>query len=351
MIVEPLSDKSEWEEFVANSSKGTFFHTLKWKEVLEKSFHFESLYLVIRDSNDKLIGVCPFFITKKLWPLKVLDSLPESDLGGPLIKKEHKKEAANAIKEYLEELSYENGITYAKMRLADHELCEYLKIKTSRVNTHYGTMILDLKEKPIDFIWNNVFKHKQRKYIKRFERDGFTTKEVENEDDIKKFYALYLKSMNQKDSLPYPFTFYKNSFDLLYPSNFNIVFIENGDRCIGAGIFFIYEEKKAIYMAGVALDRTVSSRYKIYYKLRWETIKYAHRNGFQYVSFGPTPSDRSSVYYSIKSEFGASFHQDYFLYIPFNKKMFFLRETAIGIGRKIQNRLPKTLLMRIISKL
>jgi lipid II:glycine glycyltransferase (peptidoglycan interpeptide bridge formation enzyme) len=90
--------------------------------------------------------------------------------------------------------------------------------------------------------------------------------------------------MNQKDSLPYPFTFYKNEFDLLYPNNFNIIFIENEERCIGAGIVFIYEERKAIYMAGVALDRTVSSRYKIYYKLRWETVKYAHRNGFRRAS-------------------------------------------------------------------
>jgi predicted N-acyltransferase len=191
VIVEPLSDAKEWEDFVANSSKGSFFHTLKWKKVLEESFPFESLYLVIRDSNDKLIGVCPFFITK--------------------------------------------------MRLSDRELCEYLKTKTSRVDTNSGTMILDLKEKPVDFIWNEVFKQKQRKYIKRFEHDGFKTKEVESEDDLKKFYVLYLKSMNQKDSLPYPFTFYKNEFDLLYPNNFNIIFIENEERCIGAGIVFIYE--------------------------------------------------------------------------------------------------------------
>jgi hypothetical protein len=187
MIVEPLSDESEWEKFVANSSKGTFFHTLKWKEVLEKSFSFESLYLVIRDSNDTLIGVCPFFITKKLWPFKVLDSLPESDLGGLLIKEEYKKEAAYLLRDYFKELSSDKGITYVKMGLSDRELCECLKTKTSRVDINFGTMILDLKEKPIDFIWNEVFKQKQRKYIKRFEHDGFKTKEVESEDDLKKF--------------------------------------------------------------------------------------------------------------------------------------------------------------------
>lgn len=350
MIVEPLSDENEWEEFVATSPKGTFFHTLKWKRVLENSFPFESLYLVIRDPNDELIGVCPFFLSKKLWPFTVLDSLPNSDLGGPLMKEEYKNEAAYLLKDYLKELSSDKGITYVKMRLSDQELCEYLKMKTSRVDTISGTMVLDLKEKPMDFIWDKIFKQKQRKYIKRFEHDGFKTKEAENEDNLNKFYALYHQNAIKR-GVPHPFTFYKNAFDLLYPDNFNIILIEKGETCIGAGIFFIYEERKAIYMAGAALDKTVSSRYKTYYKLRWETIKYAYRNGFRYVSFGPTPSDRSSVYYSLKSEFGAEFNQDYFLYLPFNKNLFFLRETAIKVGRKMKNRLPKSLVMRIGSRL
>lgn len=350
MIVEPLSDENEWENFVANSSKGTFFHTLKWKKVLEESFSFESLYLVIRDSNDKLMGVCPFFITRELWPFRVLDSLPNSDLGGPLMKEKYKKEAANALKNYLKKLSSDRSITYAKMRFSDRELCEYLKTKASRVDTNSGTMILDLKKKPMDFIWNEVFKQKQRKYIKRFDHDGFKTKEAENADDLNKFYALYHQNAIKR-GVSHPFTFYKNDFDLLYPNNFNIILIEKEERCIGAGIFFIYPERKAIYMGGAALDKTVSSRYKIYYKLRWETIKYAHRNGFRYASFGPTPSDRSSVYYSVKGDFGAEFNQDYFLYWPFNKNLFFLRETAIQVGKKMKNRLPKTLVTRIGSRL
>ena len=110
MIVEPLSDENEWDEFVAASPKGTFFHTLKWRDVLDKSFPYESSYIGIRDSDDRLVGICPFFITKKLWPFKILDSLPESDLGGPLFKDEFKEIAANALRKYLDELEYEKGV-------------------------------------------------------------------------------------------------------------------------------------------------------------------------------------------------------------------------------------------------
>jgi hypothetical protein len=34
MLVEKLSDEKEWEQFVANSSGGTFYHTLAWKRAL-----------------------------------------------------------------------------------------------------------------------------------------------------------------------------------------------------------------------------------------------------------------------------------------------------------------------------
>lgn len=351
MIVEPLSDENEWEEFVATSPNGSFFHTLKWKEVLEKSFPYESLYLVIRDIDNQLIGVCPFFITKKLWPFKVLDSLPNSDLGGPLIKEEYKKEAANILKDYFKEFSSNEGIAYVKMRLSDSELCEYLKTKSSKVDTISGTMVLDLKEKSIDHIWNDVFNHKQRKYIRRFEHDGFRCRVAESEDDLNKYHILWRRNINQKGSFSYPFVFLKNSFNLFYPNNFNIILIEKEEACIGAGIFFIDEERRSIYLAGVGLDKTVSSRYKTYYKLRWETLKFAHRNGFEYVSFGPTPSDHSSVHYSLKSKFGAEFNQDYVLYMPFNRKLFLLRENVIKVGRKMKNKLPKALVMKIASKL
>lgn len=246
MIVEPLSDENEWEKFVATSPKGTFFHTLKWKRVLENSFHYESLYLVIRDPNGELIGICPFFITKELWPFTVLDSLPLSDLGGPLIKEEYRKEAAYLLKDYFKELSTDKGITYAKMRISDNELCECLKTKTSRVDTSSGTMSLDLKEKPMDFIWNKIFTKKsgQRRLIRRFEQDGFQSREAESVEDVNKFYTLYYKNLNRSGTVSYPFKYFKNVWDLLYPANFNIVLIEKEEKCIGASAFFIYKEKK-----------------------------------------------------------------------------------------------------------
>lgn len=354
MIVEPLSDENEWEEFVSASPNGTFFHTLKWKEVLEKSFDYESTYLEIRDSTDLLIGVCPFFITKRLWPFKVLDSLPHSDLGGPLFKEEFKKEAATALIDYLKKLDYYKHITYTKMKLLDPKSCECLRTDSTSVDCSTGTMILDLEEKTIDFIWNDVFTKKggQRRVIRRFERDGFQSREARSIEDLNKFYGLYSKSINRIGGVLYPFKYFKNIWDLLYPDNFNIILVEKGENCIGASAFFIYKNKSVIYLCYAGYEQEIlSNRYNYSYYARWREIEWANKNGFRYVSFGPTPSDPKSSYYLLKSGFGSEFNQNFVLYLPSNKELYFLRESFVKLGRMTKKSLPKILLMTIQKRL
>ncbi len=339
MIVEPLDDEIEWDNFVADSPDGTFFHTIKWRDVIERSFPYQSSYLCIRDSSGQLVGVCPFFITKKLWPFKVLDSLPDSDLGGPLFKEEYKKDAAKVLVNYLIELGANKGIAYTKMRLSDLEACEYLRTNDSKVDDASGTMILDLCETPVDYIWNNVFEHKQRKYINRFDHDGFKTTNGTDMHELEIFYNLYCNNWGNGGT-PFNLKYLENIYNLLYPSNFSITLIGNDDKCIGAGLNFIYRQKKTMYMAGVALDKEMSSRYKIYYKLRWETIKYAHSMRYHYVSLGPTSSDKSEIHHNIKRKFGARFDQEYCLYIVNNNYLFSLRANVINIGRNAKKILP-----------
>jgi len=343
MIVEPLDDEIEWEKFVAGSHDGTFFHTIKWKNVLERSFSYQSSYLCIRDSSGQLVGVCPFFITKKMWPFKVLDSLPDSDLGGPLFKKEYKKDAAKALVNYLVELGANKGIAYTKMRLSDLEACGYLRTNDSKVDDHSGTMILDLNKNPKDIIWDKVFTKKggQRRLIRRFEKDRFQSREAKCLEDLNKFYKIYCEHMDHIGAPPYPLKYFENVWSLLHPDNFNLILVEKDDECIGSSAFFIYKEHRSIYLCYVGYNKELlSNRYNYSYYARWKEIEWAQENGFRYVSFGPSPKDFNSVYHSRKSSFGCDFNQDHHLYIPRNKKLFLLRDSAINIGRKTKCILP-----------
>jgi len=342
--VEYLSDENEdeWNKFVDNHPESTFYHTLKWKDLLEKSFDFEAKYMLIRTQEGELVGICPFFITKNLRFFRIINSIPKSDCGGPLILDEHTNNVSDTI---IENLKNMDGLVYAQVRFSDNNISKYFQQDNSSVDTRHGTMVLDLKEKPVDFIWNKIFTNKkgQRKFIRRFDGENFQITESQNKEDIEKFYGLYYNNINYIGGSPYPLKFFENVWALLYPEHFNILFAENHEKCIGSLAFFINKKKSTIYLTYLGLDRDVSNTYHTSYYLYWESIKWAQNQGVRYVNFGSTPSDIASEYYSIKTDFGATFNQNYILIIPFNKKLFLLRENLLNSWAKTKNKLPKSL--------
>ena len=53
-------------------------------------------------------------------------------------------------------------------------------------------MVLDLQRKPPDSIWENLPARKgQRKFIRRFDENGFKIREICEQEDMKTFYQYY----------------------------------------------------------------------------------------------------------------------------------------------------------------
>lgn len=347
LIVEPLVDEEEWERFVAGSPVGTFFHTLKWKGLLESSFPVVPMYTVIRDSKEGLIGVCPFVLWKELRIIKVLDSLPYSDYAGPLVKEGYAEPAMEALVTYLKRLARRQGITYAKIRFSNEYLSRCLSSDRTRVDTSMGTMVLDLQEKPADFIWNKNLNSKRRDQIRKLEQDGYQIRECVNIDDINIFYNLHCKSMDYIGASHFPYNLFYLAFNSFYPQNFNVLLMEKEKHCFAGLQFFIYEPRKIIYQTVLGIDRSVRYRGTPYHYLSWSLIKWAEKYGYRYVDFGATPFDPDDVHYQNKNYFGGDFNQDYFVYLPLNHKLFFMRESMKNIWRCLQARLPRSLAHRL----
>jgi len=347
MLVEKLSNEKEWERFVADSSGGTFYHTLKWKRVLEEAFSLETEYLVIRDTSGKLVGVCPFAITSKLRLFRILDSLPESDFGGPLVMEEKAGDALQALNDYLPELCRGHRVTYAKIRCPNETTMRHFRARGMTVDTSSGSMNLDLEQKPSDFIWSAVLKNTQRKYIRRFERDGFQNIEARSIDDLDAFYRLYYDNVKRIGGFPYPYFFFRKLWEDFHPDYFDILLTVGRGKCIGATAFFIYEPGKAVCQPFVGFDKNVGTHYHTHYYLNWGLIKWCEANGFKIVSFGGTPADPNSQNYSLKSKFGASFNQDYVICLPFDRTRFLARQVALKLGRFLQRGLPPALKSKV----
>lgn len=349
MLVEKLSNEEEWEQFIVNAAGGTFYHTLRWKRVLEESFSFDTEYLVIRDESGHLVGACPFALTKKLGLFKILDSLPESDFGGPLVETSRAPAALKALNEYLQEFYPKQGVTYAKIRCPDETTASYFDAKGMTTDTSSGSMNLDLAQSPSDFIWNEIFTQKsgQRTYIRRFEKDGFQNITARDLSDLEAFYDLYYSNMKYIGGAPHPYSFFRLLWDKLYPEYFNIILTAGNGKYIGGEGFFLFPPKKTVYQIYIGLDRKVETQYRTYFYLSWGLIKWCEQNGYRVVSFGGTPSDPMSTNYVQKSKFGGQFNQDYVICLPFDRSRFLVREAALKLGRFIHKGLPSALKSRV----
>jgi len=355
MFVEELKNTKEWEDFLKGTPGATFYHSIKWKNVIEKSFSHPTIYLLVKDENGRLVGVCPTVILTS-GHLRMLDSLPHSDLGGPVIEKRYIEEASFSLLRFIEEFSSEKDISCAKICFLKGGSEQFFKSPRCYVNNNKGIVELDLAAKPSDFIWNKIFRAAQRKEIRRFKADGFQVREAHVKSDLRKFCTVYYTSMKHIGTSGKPYTFFENVWSQLYPKNFNILLVEK-KRTVGGQAFFKYGRR--IYLTYIGMDRkSLKSRYKIHPYLYWESIKWAEENGFRYVCFGSTPAHPKSAHeranYSQKVMFGGSFLQQETVFIPFDFYAFtalFLGSKAIKSWKVMRNILPAKLQQTIESRL
>lgn len=347
IFIEELTDAQEWTGFLKDNPEATFYHTIKWKNVIEKTFPYRAIYLTVKNENRRIIGILPAFIWKS-GGMRILDSLIFSDYGGPIIEKNYIKEASFFLLKYLKNFGLKENISCAKICFSNDEYNQSFEPHSIFVDDHRGVMEIDLRDRPPDLVWTKMLGQKDRKKIKRFERDGFIIREAQNKSDLTKFFELYSSSMEHIRAQPFPFKFFEVMWDLLHPENLNILLVEK-DGIVGGQANFIFDQR--VNSAYFGVNRNIAStRYSIAYCLFWNTIRWAEKNGYRYVSLGTTPAKPKSTHeivnYKQKEKFGFSLHQQKINFIPYDMRArVFLSfgVKAIQTWSTVRNRLPAKL--------
>jgi predicted N-acyltransferase len=349
MIVEESKSENEWETFLQSSPGGTFYHSLKWKEVIEKSFPYTPLYLTIRDANGKIAGICPAFITKSM-NMGVYCSMPHSECGGPIISAPYVQQASLSLQSFLRNVSSNKSIACAKFSFQDNTLTRYFESPLGYVDTSVGLMEIDLKTTPSEFIWNKLFSQNRRRKIRLVDREGYHAQEARTRSDLRDFYNLYCQNMELINAPPNPYIFFENMWNTLYPSNLRIQLVEKNRR-IAAVLFIRYRER--LYAVYAGLDRTVRVHGLLNY-LWWKEITRAEEEGLRYVCLGSTPSDREHPYYVQKKSFGCSLMQQKTFWFPLNPVgciILSTRAKAISTWKTLRSRLPEKFTRALRSRL
>lgn len=342
MKISELDNRVEWRKFVDSCPDATFYHTPEWMDLLQYGFPIQTRCFAVEE-DDEVVGIFPAAISKRFF-YKRLDSLPYSDYGGPLTCGSSRELILRFLSGHLAERCRKEGITFARVNLCDKDYCNLFVRDENMIDDSVGDVILDLNVKTPEHIWNSEFSARsgQRKYINRFERDGFNMIEVKNSYHLQQFYRLYAENLEHIKATPFPYTFFENAWKKSDNSGFKVLLAENGGFRGGVG-FFVYKEKSSIYLNYAAIDRrSAGAKFHMMVYLFWEAVKWASERNIRYVHFGTTPNNPNSTYYRQKTGFGGTFIPQYRLTIPYNYALFKLGEKTTSIWNRIRDKMsPK----------
>jgi len=297
-IISSLSGDNhpEWSDFVDSNDNATIFHTLQWKEAIENTFGYKPIYLLIKDQENRLIGISPSFLVRTLTG-KAIISQPFFEYGGPLINNGFEDAYRDVFKFYKNLIDLKKA-KYIELRCLPNLNCvdDAMFIRQFKAYDFY----IDIEGKDFEKdIWFGLYTKKSRVRNSVGKARDFGLKVVESRD-IDEYYRLYKITVERLGSPPYSKSLFKNIEKFLgNMARFTFAYFEG--RPISAMMSFLFNKRDL--MVGLVSDEAYQE-YRANDLLYNEQIEYATRNGFNIVDFGRTRPD--SDYERYKKKWGAS---------------------------------------------
>lgn len=333
------SNARDWEHFNEIADGGSFFHSLKWKRILERSFKLRPHYFLVYHDGE-VAAICPFF-ENNLKYFKGLVSLPYSDFCHIAIADGHAHPSViNEIYARCMEITRQEKLAFLQMSVNKPAIRDQMMQYTDLPPLVSGNMVLNLEELTPEKIWNDVFSAKggQRKFIKRFVRDGCTIEEVRDLKDLELFYHYYNENLEQKHVRTFnQVSFFNTIWDIYSPADMRITLLKKDDFIYGGLFAYLYPPNSTIYLVHLALNRDIPNTYHPPYYLFWDIIEKAYEMGYRRVCFGGTPYNPENVVYKQKKGFGCEYHFKYSLFIPcsyifrYGYNMYYLMKNGLKI--------------------
>ncbi|MDW7726655.1 MAG: GNAT family N-acetyltransferase [Candidatus Methanoperedens sp.] len=289
------NDEKEWDHFVDNHKKATFFHTIKWKKILEQTFNYKPDYLLVRNSERRIVGISPAFSVKTMFG-RIVVSQPFFEYGGPIIENSFEGAYSDIIKYYINKIN-NNKIKYVEMKSLPNESDEhYTKNGFVKQFKSFGYYI-DVKDKDFEKdIWLGLYNNKVRNSIRKGIKSGL---KIVQEENIDVYYDLYLKTMAKLGSPPYPKTLFENIKKYAKSSvRFTFAYLEEVPI---AGLWTLLYNNRVSIVGNVSCSdyQNFNANDHLYN----EQIEYSTKNKFEIVDLGRTRPNSSYELY--KKKWGA----------------------------------------------
>lgn len=295
-------DTGDWNSYLMDDDKSTFYHLIGWKEVVEKSFGHPSYYLACKDA-DRIVGILPLsLIRSKIFGTSLISGA-FGDYGGVCaVNDEIKINLINRAKE----LAIELGADYLELRnLNMIDSCSLL------ADTRKATVILRL-DNASDFLWKGL-DQKARNQVRKANKSGLKIR-FGGVESLSDFYEVFAHNMRDLGTPGYGFNFFKNIITI-FPQTTELLLVELDGEVIGGAIATYFKNTMAVPWA--------SSLRKYFHLcpnnlLYWEAIKLGCQKGYDYFDFCRSNLDSGS--FQFKKQWGGTIKQLYYQYFLNNIK-------------------------------
>jgi FemAB-related protein (PEP-CTERM system-associated) len=302
------TDQGQWDSYVQNHPRGTFFHLTGWKKVIEKTFHHKSFYLIAQEndnsknsinsinpgsptnsinSKDRVVGLLPLFSVKSILFGKSLVSLPFAAYGGILADDET---ISNLLLEKAKEMTKAQGLDYLELRNRNEKI-EDLPAKD---------LYFQFRREIFEDLDSNMeaIPRKSRRMVRQGEKAGLTF-EFGRENLVSIYYDIFAKSYHRLGSPVFPKGLFKNLLSE-FKEKANILVAKTQEGSPIASVFtFFYRDEILPYYAGSLFEyRELAPNDYMY----WQLMKYGCENGYRCFDFGRSKVDTGS--YDFKRHWG-----------------------------------------------
>ncbi len=282
--------RSSWNDFARE--KGTIFHTIEWKEVLEETFGYKSIYMMVVGEDCDVVGLIPVLTGRNILMRKIGVSLPFVNHADICCKD---PEAFRYIIDKLSDLSNESRLHYLEMRFKEQTLEENIT-----VDKHNYTFIL-----PLDGGEDGVLSLStgdNRNHVRKVCKNGQFEVSFDY-NRLEEFYKVWRKRQKQLGTPDHGIKLFMKIKEKFPDNAFLLSVLEKGQDKVLGGMFLITWKDTVYYPWGGAM--TEYNKKHINEFMYWEAVKFGIHNGFKYLDLGRSPYNPDSGTYRAKKKWGA----------------------------------------------
>jgi FemAB-related protein (PEP-CTERM system-associated) len=258
-----------WDEYVYRHPSGSLFHLTAWKRVIEKTFRFESRYLLMEERGT-IRGVLPLFVVPNFLLGRSLISTPLAVYGGVCADDEQMS----------------SRLRKAACQMAEREGVQYLELREQWPLAEPGFQTKELYVTFDQELPSNVdqllrgFPRDTRYMIRKGQKNGLRAVVDPQQLDI--FYEIYSRSFHQLGTPVFSKCLFRVVLEELGEQS-ELTTVWHGEKALAAVLTFRYRDWVLPYFGGSLVEgRRFAANNFMYY----EVMRRALEGGARHFDFG-----------------------------------------------------------------